>query len=442
MTGPAVTPELPHITSDSVISLVPLSVVEHGDGFIVGNAAIGRFVEVPDIAVSVIERLRNGTTIEALAHDLQRETGTDVEVLAFVRTLLRLGFVHSVNGSPLQAIAGTGDSPTARQPRWIRGPSAAAVGWLFGRTAWTAYTIAFVASAVALIAHPPYRIHADAFFFLADPVLSMAILTPIGFVTVAGHEAFHWLAACREGVAARFAISRRLYFLVAETDLTQLWSVPRKRRYGPLLAGMAFDSVLLATSLAGRALIDAGLIPAAAPAGPFLGAFGAMVMMSLAWQFLVFMRNDLYAVMVNALGCANLWRVTMLRLRRPFRLLTAAGQRELARASPRDIRAAGWYAWLCLLGVAAAAWFAEAVTLPTVWRLISSTVDTLTTFEPTSRRFWTTLLIGALALLPPLLTLAVLTRQAGRWFAAKCMRGQGRFIRSEPRQRSKVEGRG
>ncbi|NNH53204.1 helix-turn-helix transcriptional regulator [Promicromonospora citrea] len=42
--------------------------------------------------------------------------------------------------------------------------------------------------------------------------------------------------------------------LVFETDLTQIWSVERRRRYGPQLAGMAVQGVLLAGTLLAEVL--------------------------------------------------------------------------------------------------------------------------------------------------------------------------------------------
>jgi hypothetical protein len=73
------------------------------------------------------------------------------------------------------------------------------------------------------------------------------------------HELCHWLAARAEGVAAKVRIDRRLYFFVFETDLTGLWGLPRRRRYWPMLIGLGFDTVILATVLALRLAAHAGL---------------------------------------------------------------------------------------------------------------------------------------------------------------------------------------
>ena len=184
-----------------------------------------------------------------------------------------------------------------------------------------------------------------------------------------------------------------------------------------MLAGMALDFVLLALAFGGRALTDTG------PDGPFLGRFlaalSAVLTLGLFWQFCVFMRTDLYAVMVNALGCTNLWRVTMFTIARRLRLLSTAARRDLARASPRDLRVARWYSWLCVAGLAVATWMFVAVIIPTVWRVISSTAAQATTLGIASPHFWFSASLATLALLPRFLTLGVFARQVLRWIASR-----------------------
>jgi hypothetical protein len=94
----------------------------------------------------------------------------------------------------------------------------------------------------------------DAFLF-GDIGLSAVLLVPLSMVTMALHESGHWLAARAIGLRARFVVDRRVLLLVFETDLTQVWSVPRSKRYSPLLGGMAIDVVLLVILLTGRLLV-------------------------------------------------------------------------------------------------------------------------------------------------------------------------------------------
>ncbi|MCG8915237.1 hypothetical protein L6E12_05460 [Actinokineospora sp. PR83] len=210
-----------------------------------------------------------------------------------------------------------------------------------------------LACAVAFAAVPalfpaPSR---DAFAF-GDTGLSAVLPAPLSVLTMALHECGHWLAARAIGLRARFGVNRRMMLLVFETDLTQLWSVPRRRRYGPLPGGMALDVVLLALLLTGRLLIHMGAWSAAPVVDAVLAVGIYLEPAGLLWQCMVFLHTDFHAVLVNLLGCHNLWRVKTLRPREAFGGLTAEQSAELAGASEADRRAAGWFRWLWLAGFA------------------------------------------------------------------------------------------
>ena len=315
-------------------------------------------------------------------------------------------------------MVGDGPATETDRRRWIPGPRPGRVGWLFGRTAWTVYGAAFLFCVVSVIALPGYRPHAGDFFFLHDPLASIAILAVVSFILTGMHECFHWLAASAAGISARFAISRRLYFLVFETDLTQLWSLPKRRRYGPLLAGIGFDATALAITIALRMMMNAGIISAAPVVHRLLAAIGVLLTMNVAWQFCIFLRNDLYLVISLALGCVNLWRVSMLELKDRLWRLDDEERTELESADDRDRKHARWYSWLCVAGVAAAAWFAIAIVAPAVWRTIWSLYHHLATSPPSGPGFWGAIVFGLLALLPNALTVYVLVRDTARRRAA------------------------
>jgi putative peptide zinc metalloprotease protein len=425
MSDPDGTVPPPVLTNDSRLELVDLSIVEQDGGFIVGDPPQGVFVQLPQIGVTAIEHLRTSASIAEVTAMLRAAADSavagepwaaaetadpagDVDVLDFANTLLELGFVTAVDGTSTSTSTSTGFAAPAR--RWLTGPRPERIRWLFSRPAWLLYFLLFASCFAIEIVSPTYRPHPSDYFFLSDSLASFAILTVISFATVGVHECFHWLAASAQGVSARFAISRRLYFLVFETDLTQLWSLPRQRRYGPLLAGMAFDTMVLAATLAGRLLITSGAVSAPPAVGHILAAVAILVTTNLAWQFCIFLRNDLYLVLSNLLGCVNLWRIAMLIVKKTAWRLTPDEQAELASAGARNRWHARWYSWLCVAGVAGAAWYAAYVIAPMIWRVIRSLANHLTSLPPTSPRFWEAVAFGALALLPLLLVLHVLIR--------------------------------
>jgi hypothetical protein len=141
-----------------------------------------------------------------------------------------------------------------------------------------------------------------------------------------------------QGLPARITINRRLYLLVYETDLSALWGLAPIKRLPALLAGLAFDTLVL-TGLLGA------LLTARhdwwAPADVLERLLSALVLVmatKIAAQFFLFLRTDVYAVLVVLLGCLNLSRVTHLLLMRRFRSLTAAEAKELEEADPATSR--------------------------------------------------------------------------------------------------------
>jgi hypothetical protein len=122
----------------------------------------------------------------------------------------------------------TGAPVNGRAIRWIEGTSPAAAGRLFGRVAWAGYGLAALFAGSVLVARPDLRPGFEDAWFLGDPVLSVLALMPIAVLLTATHEAWHWLAGRAVGVPAVFRVSRRGLWVVFETDLTQVVTLPRQ----------------------------------------------------------------------------------------------------------------------------------------------------------------------------------------------------------------------
>ena len=371
-----------------VVRLRPLSVVDDGGGSVIGDPATGVFVSVPRVGGLVVRALLDGASVAEASAAAERFAGQPVNVGAFLERLAGLGLAADGAQAPRRP------RPTAalQQRGWLSGPAPERVRWLFGRPAWAGYTALFLLGIACLIARPGLLPQPrDAYLLLHAGVgPSLVMLFPVATALTAVHECWHWLAARAAGLQARFGIDRRLYFVVFETDLSQLWALPRRRRYGPMLAGLAADSTMLAVLLAFR--LGAAELWWRPPAFAvhLAAALAFLEMSSMAWQCLLFMRTDLYAVLVTGTGCHNLWRVKTLLLRRALRILSPEQAAELATAGRRDLAVAAWFRWLWLAGlIAAAGWFAWFY-LPllahlTVW------IGPGLKDSPATSRFWLTL---------------------------------------------------
>ncbi|MFI7439337.1 hypothetical protein [Nonomuraea indica] len=374
-----------------------LTVAFDGEAWILGRPDMGVFVAVPEPgAVFVTALQQTGSLAEATAR-AGEVAGEDVDGADFLDGLTAAGL--------LAPPAETAPGMTGRgQIRWIEGVSPRVAARLFGRVAWFCYAAAAVFVVTLLLLDPRLRPSWEDAWFLPSPGLSAFSWLLLAVLFGALHEAWHWLAGRAIGVPAIFRVSYRGIYLVFETDLTQIVTVPRRRRYGVYLAGMAVDVVALALALALRTLAPSPFVD------DVLAAVALLLSYTIVWQWAALpLRSDSYALLANALRCRNLYRTTWLTAKARLFRLTDAETAELAAAGERDRRVARWFVLLYLAGVAGMVWTFIAVVLPLVSSLGRWAVTQLGSGAIGSAGFWeaaaVVLYIAVQLGLPPLLAL-------------------------------------
>jgi hypothetical protein len=396
--------------SRPAVRLRPLTLVDEGTEYIVGDPETGTFINVPPVGAVVIRTLQRGASFDEAAAAAERYAGEPVDLGSFLEALDEVGF--TVPGGPAadSAAPAIRRSAPIQQGRWMTGPDPKWMRPLFSPAAWVAYAAAFSFSVVSFVLDPALFPRPHDAFVSREPGPGVLVIIPLSYALVALHECWHWLAARAAGVDSRFGVDRRLCFLVFETDLSQLWTLPRRRRYGPQLAGPAIDSLILASLLAFRLLREAHH-PAAATSvlDELAAALILVVVMQLAWQSMIFLRTDLYGVLVTWTGCYDLWAVKSLMLRRAFRRLPDERARLLAEAHPRDLAVGRWFRWLYLAGIPAAlayyaAFFVPILTATGQWSLGEMAAG------PAQARFWIALATAICVYAPPALVIAVWCR--------------------------------
>jgi hypothetical protein len=191
------------------ITLRPLSVTPAASqsdeaGFMVGDLARGEFIEVPAIAIAVIDRLRTGDSLARTAQAVRDETGVEVDVVDFVQTLLDVGFVAAVDAVPVRA-----DGPRLTDGGRFGWVAAFLARPFYTAPAWACYATLFVFCLVMLTSVAGLRPHYGQWFFLSNPVLSLALLLVMTTPLRALHEGTHWLGIRVQGLPARVTVSRR-----------------------------------------------------------------------------------------------------------------------------------------------------------------------------------------------------------------------------------------
>lgn len=317
------------------IRLHRLTMVAEADGVMIGRPDTGSYALFPEEGAATLRRLDSGAPLPEVADWYEAEYGTPLDFDDFLEIIEEMGFL-------------LGDDEQAPEPepvRWRRLGRA-----VFSLPAFVLYAALAVAAVVAMVRNPPLRPSYNQLFFTSHISLIPIVLTGTQIPCILAHEAFHALAGRRLDLPSRLGIGRRLYFLVAETRLDSLLSVPRRKRYLPFLAGMVLDVILVSVfTLAADALSGHGIahwIPAVCL------AIGFSTLLRLIWQFMLYLETDLYYVASNALRCSDLQNATRFYIRsRVRRLLRRSALPEPDTDwSDRDRTVARWYAPLMIAG--------------------------------------------------------------------------------------------
>ncbi|MEV0154191.1 hypothetical protein AB0H57_10685 [Micromonospora sp. NPDC050686] len=266
------------------------------DEVVVGRPEVGVFIELPELGLEAINLLSSGMPVGAAEDLLADRHGVRIDLTELVEDLVQEGFVAEVDHVPVP----DPHEPVANHLPWLRSRH---VQWLYGLPAKLAYA-GLVAATVATVVADPDRIPTFRDFYWTDYVgLAVLVNTVMFSIAATAHEISHLVAARSLGAPARIGFGTRLHHLVLQTDVTAIWTVPRRSRYRVYLSGMLLDTAVVCTTIL---LVAHAQLPPLADG--LLGALAVVMIGSMAGQFRVYMRTDLYFVLLDLLRCRNLFQ--------------------------------------------------------------------------------------------------------------------------------------
>ncbi len=322
------------------LSLYPLSFLEDGDEVVIGRRDVDSYAYFPPDGAALVRHLDGRSPAEAAAW--YRETyGEAIDVDEVVATLRELHFVREA-GAP----------PAADRPlRWQRLGRA-----LFSPFGLAIHALVAVAAAVACLRDPDLVPAAGHVLFTDSLLIAGVTLFAGQILLTLLHESFHVLAGRRLGLNTSVRISRRFYYVVFETRLDGLVSVPRRQRYLVILAGLLADVLV----------VSACVLLAAISTGTVRGLCLALAFTTLPrimWQFFFYLRTDIYYLATTALGLDDLDAAARQRLRELVRWRGSSDASGVLHGE-RDRRAARWYAPLMVAGYALSVTMLVLVVIP------------------------------------------------------------------------------
>ena len=330
-----------------------LSFVPEGDDVVVGRLDTGSYAVFPPDGAELLQHLVGGMPLDAALEWYESRFGEDVDLDDFVSTLLDLGFVSEGDRNRQPA-------PVPPEVRW-RGAGKAA----FSAPAWALYATLVGAWAWAAAARPDLAPRPGQIFFTHSLLVVQLVVTLGQVPLLLLHEGCHILAGRRLGLPTRLTVSNRLTYIVAETRINGLLSVPRARRYLPFLAGMVGDGVVFA-ALGLVADLTRNADGSFSFAGRLCLALAFTVAVRVLWQFQLYLRTDLYYVAATAWNCHDLHDAGMALVKnRLWRLLGRPGRLvDEEQWTARDRRIGAYYGPFIVLGYGAFAAITVLVSVP------------------------------------------------------------------------------
>jgi hypothetical protein len=348
---------------DSSVGVRPFTRQQDGEEVVIGVLETGIFLALPPEAVDLLDQFAAGKTVGEVADFYREATGETPDLEDFLTVLESNGLIEPVS---------TGSAGSRKIGKPIRGPKYHFSGFpqplarqIFSYPVF-ACAAALIAMAVVLILRDHALIPGPTeLVFEKRRALGLTLVIAIGYGGVLLHEMAHLIAARSLGVNAHIGISHRLWYIVFETDMTGLWSLPKRQRYLPMLAGILFDAVLGCLFVV---LIFAGqhrLFPLTPWTETLLRAAAFITLTRILFEFFLFMRTDIYYVAATFFDCKNMLKDTRIYLRNQLtRFGSHAPLVDQSGIPPGERRAIRTYSLLYLAGIAWAFGSLLCVTLP------------------------------------------------------------------------------
>ncbi|WP_027085314.1 hypothetical protein [Cohnella panacarvi] len=340
------------LNGDSILTFFPLAMrQESEEEILIGREDISCFVLLPRIGVRIIELLNQGFPVKEAEAAIAMEAGEPVEILEFANDLLvDPPFIHMVDHIVVNEPA----LPKVSFP-WI--PKKLGI-LLFMPWAYCLYGTIVLLGIVAAVQSRAVSIPRFTDILISSSTsASLFAIASVSWGFLLIHELAHLLAARSIGVPANIRLSHRLVFPVAETNMSNIVLLHPKQRYKAYLAGMMLECVYISLSFIIQYLHYHAYVYVSPLMLGLLKLINVSLLCSLAFQFLFFMKTDIYYVATTFLRCNNLLHNTGLALRNKFGLLRANERKEWDSVDQREKNIIKWYIWIYIVGIASVLWF-------------------------------------------------------------------------------------
>ncbi|MEN2767505.1 PqqD family protein [Ornithinibacillus xuwenensis] len=382
------------INEESILELHPLSSRPEGDEeILIGRMDTGDYIVLPSVARIVIDELNSGKTIREADQSIEEKLGEKVDVSSFIEDVLQeYGFIYKIDGNIIS------DRVSNKRifPFFTDGVSK----FFFNRYTLSGFLICFViAILICILNHTYVPVYSD-IFFSESYTTSLIGTTIASWTFLFLHEIAHLMAARSSGMDSRFSISHRLVFLVVETDMSNIVLLDKRYRYKALLAGLALDGFFLGIGIFIISLNDWFSFGFPVYLTGIIRMLNVVLVLRMAFQFLFFMKTDIYYVFTNLFNCRNLLHNTRLYVYQIIPKLKTRLEEEWKLVDEHEKKIVKWYAYFFILGSVLAVYLFAMYILPQTFTIISGTIQNITKYSITTAPFWDGIILIVMMLIP------------------------------------------
>lgn len=324
------------IRDQSRVVLFPLLIRPERGEYVVGREEIDRYVLLPEVGVKAVRALQDGISVGEVKARLAREYGEEVEMEPFLEELAAEGFIRSIDGRLL------GPEPVSKGSR-AGGFAGRLARGLFSRPAGVIVALLSLSALALAVRSPELLPRAEDFFFLESRAAVLFSAFVLGWTLASAHELAHWLSARAFGLTSRVRIGNRLSYLILESEISNVWNLPRAKRSLIYLSGMLWEIVSASALILLFALYSRGHLPLSPFVLGLLRLSALLLIINFFWQFRLFMKTDVYYLVADLLARPTLYEDTMRYLAGPF-------SKSRVLLSKNEERTAKLYAWVLVLG--------------------------------------------------------------------------------------------
>ncbi len=375
-----------------------------GEDIVIGLPAANVYLALPAQAIEILDSLANGKTVGEAQAEFAGAHGVEPDIDDLLQALEKRGFVRPRRSEGAdESFRAREVSPDRRAVHYHFGSMPQFVAKrFFGPFPMAVYLTTITVALLVAFTHPSLLPHRSNLIFSNHRTTQVLTLSFLVYLTIFLHELAHLLATKAQGVNSRLGISHRLWILVAETDMTGLWSVPSRQRYLPVLAGPLLDSFSAALLLLFLFAQSKHVLPLSSSVEQLCRAMIFTYLFRLLWQCCFFVRTDFYYAITNYFNCKNLMKDTEVFLKNVF--LRAIGSTELTDQSHiplRERRVIRIYSVLWVFGRGLAFFSLFFITLPILFQYLTSVFLVLRRgYGGNFYQYFDSVAVGALNLIP------------------------------------------